>query len=124
VARRARRSPSALLRAGLESAGMVTCGRHGSKDVEAVAEPQPASVAFATTELFTPSSARSAMIAESTSQATTFLGVVSGGRVALGLVATASHVGAAFYAFAPEPPSHCGIPSWSTEIACRPSCSP
>ena len=54
---------------------------------------------FATTEHFTLQSARSATISESTSRATMFLGVVSGGLVALGLVATASHVGAAFYAF-------------------------
>lgn len=100
------------------------CGGRGSKDVVPVAEPQPVSVAVATSELVTPQSARSATINESTSRATMFLGGASGGRVALGLVATASHVGAAFYAFAPEPPSHCGIPSWSTEIACRPSCSP
>lgn len=75
-------------------------GGQGSKDVEPVAEPRPAAVSFATTEHFTLQSARSATISESTSRATMFLGVVSGGLVALGLVATATHVGAAFYAFA------------------------
>ena len=43
--------------------------------------------------------ARAATIAESTGRATMFLASVSGGLVALGLVATASRVGTAFYAF-------------------------
>ena len=38
-------------------------------------------------------------IAEATGRATMFLGAVSGGPVALGLIATATDVGAAFYAF-------------------------
>jgi hypothetical protein len=56
-------------------------------------------VAFATTEHFTLQGARAGTIAESTGRATMFLGAVSGGLVALGLIATASRVGTAFYAF-------------------------
>jgi hypothetical protein len=63
------------------------------------AAPRPAAVSFATTEHFTLQSARAATIAESTGRATMFLGAVSGGLVALGLIATASRVGTAFYAF-------------------------
>jgi hypothetical protein len=63
------------------------------------AAPSQAAVAFATTEHFTLQSARASTIAESTGRATMFLGAVSGGLVALGLVATASRVGTAFYAF-------------------------
>jgi hypothetical protein len=44
-------------------------------------------------------SARAATIAESTGRANMFLAAVSGGLVALGLVATASSLGAAFYGF-------------------------
>jgi hypothetical protein len=43
--------------------------------------------------------ARTATIAESTGRANMFLAAVSGGLVALGLVATASSLGAAFYGF-------------------------
>jgi hypothetical protein len=43
--------------------------------------------------------ARAATIAESTGRANMFLASVSGGLVALGLVATATSVGSAFYAF-------------------------
>lgn len=63
-------------------------------------EPRPAAVSFLTTEHFTLQGARAATIAESTGRATMFLGSVSGGLVALGLVATATHLGRAFYAFA------------------------
>jgi hypothetical protein len=63
------------------------------------AGPPPASVSFVTTEHFTLQSARAATIAEATGRATMFLGAVSGGLVALGLVASAGGVGAAFYAF-------------------------
>jgi hypothetical protein len=56
-------------------------------------------VAFVTTEHFTLQSARAATIAESNGRATMFLGAVSGGLVALGLIATASRVGTVFYAF-------------------------
>jgi hypothetical protein len=61
--------------------------------------PSPAAVTFVTTEHFTLQGARAATIAESTGRATMFLAAVSGGLVALGLVATATHVGTAFYAF-------------------------
>jgi hypothetical protein len=43
--------------------------------------------------------ARSATISESSGRASIFLSAVSGGLVALGLVATATRVGTAFYAF-------------------------
>jgi hypothetical protein len=62
--------------------------------------PRPAAVSFLTTEHFTLQSARAATIAESTGRATMFLGSVSGGLIALGLVATATRLGTAFYAFA------------------------
>ncbi len=52
-----------------------------------------------TTEHFTLQGARSSTIAEATGRASMFLGAVSGGLVALGLVASAAGVGAAFYAF-------------------------
>jgi hypothetical protein len=52
-----------------------------------------------TTEHFVLQGARAATIAESTGRASMFLASVSGGLVALGLVATASRVGTAFYAF-------------------------
>lgn len=63
-------------------------------------EPRPAAISFVTTEHFTLQGARASTIAESTSRANIFLGAVSGGLVALGLIATASRVGTAFYAFA------------------------
>jgi hypothetical protein len=61
--------------------------------------PSPAAVAFVTTEHFTLQGARSSTISESTGRASMFLTTVSGGLVALGLLATATKVGAAFYAF-------------------------
>jgi hypothetical protein len=63
------------------------------------AAPRPAAVSFLTTEHFALQSARASTIAESTGRATMFIGAVSGGLVALGLIATASRVGTAFYAF-------------------------
>src|SRR5919108_484049 len=68
-----------------------------SKDTNS--DPRPAAVAFATTEHFTLQGARASTIAESTGRATMFLASVSGGLIALGLIATASRVGTAFYAF-------------------------
>jgi hypothetical protein len=62
--------------------------------------PTPAAVTFVTTEHFTLQGARAATIGESTGRASMFLASVSGGLVALGLVATAAHIGTAFYAFA------------------------
>jgi hypothetical protein len=61
--------------------------------------PRPPAVTFVTTEHFVLEGARSATIAESNGRASMFLAAVSGGLVALGLVATASRVGTAFYAF-------------------------
>jgi hypothetical protein len=53
-----------------------------------------------TTEHFVLQGARAATITESNGRATMFLAAVSGGLVALGLVATASSLGSAFYGFA------------------------
>jgi hypothetical protein len=61
--------------------------------------PRPAAISLATAESFALQGARSATIYESTGRATMFLGAVSGGLVALGLVATATRVSTAFYAF-------------------------
>jgi hypothetical protein len=52
-----------------------------------------------TTEHFALQGARASTIAESDGRANMFLAAVSGGLVALGLVATASNLGAAFYGF-------------------------
>jgi hypothetical protein len=65
----------------------------------AEADPSPAAVSFITTEHFVLQGARGATIAESNGRANMFLAAVSGGLVALGLVATASSLGAAFYGF-------------------------
>lgn len=62
-------------------------------------EPHAAAVAFVTTEHFTLQGARSQTISEATGRARIFLASVSGGLVALGLVATATHVGTALYVF-------------------------
>jgi hypothetical protein len=71
----------------------------GNKPDSAHGEPRPAAVTFATTEHFTLQGARSSTISESTGRASVFLGAVSGGLIALGLVATAANTGAAFYVF-------------------------
>jgi hypothetical protein len=62
-------------------------------------DPRSAAITFLTTEHFALQGARAATIAESTGRANMFLATVSGGLVALGLVATASRLGAAFYGF-------------------------
>src|ERR1035438_72691 len=62
-------------------------------------DPRPAAVSFVTTEHFTLQGARAATIAESTGRATMFLGAVSGGLIALGLLAQASPLGTPFYTF-------------------------
>ena len=67
-------------------------GAHGSG-------PRLAAVTFVTTEHFTLQGARAATTAESTGQATMFLGSVSAGLVALAQIATATRIGTAFYAF-------------------------
>ncbi len=71
-----------------------------NKAGQADADPRPAVVSFVTTEHFTLQGARSSTISESTGRASMFLGAVSGGLVALGLLATATNTGTAFYAFA------------------------
>jgi hypothetical protein len=63
-------------------------------------EPRPPAVTFVTTEHFVLQGARASTIAESNGRANMFLAAVSGGLVALGLVATASSLGSAFYGFA------------------------
>ena len=71
----------------------------GNKPDHAGGDPRPAAVTFVTTEHFTLQGARSSTISESTGRASVFLGAVSGGLIALGLVATAAKTGVAFYAF-------------------------
>ena len=63
-------------------------------------DPRPAAVAFVTTEHLTLQGARAQTISESSGRASIFLVSVSGGLIALGLVATAAHIGTAFYVFA------------------------
>ncbi len=69
-------------------------------DAERSSDPRTAAVSFVTTEHFALQSARSATISESTGRATMFLTSVSGGLVALGLVATATRLGTTFFAMA------------------------
>jgi hypothetical protein len=85
----------------MESGGATTMSdRDPNNSIEQPdSSPRPAAVNFVTTEHFTLQGARSQTIAESTGRASMFLSAVSGGLVALGLIATASNVGAAFYAF-------------------------
>ena len=71
----------------------------GNKPDQADSDPRPAAVTFVTTEHFTLQGARSSTISESTGRASVFLQAVSGGLIALGLVATAAKTGAAFYMF-------------------------
>jgi hypothetical protein len=66
---------------------------------QADGEPRPSAVTFVTTEHFTLQGARSATISYSTGRASVFLQAVAGGLVALGLVAAAARIGAAFYTF-------------------------
>jgi hypothetical protein len=70
------------------------------RDATETGDPRAAAVTFVTTEHFVLQGARSATIAESNGRANMFLAAVSGGLVALGLVATASSLGSAFYGFA------------------------
>lgn len=59
-------------------------------------EPSAAAISFITTEHFTLQGARAATISESTGRASMFLGSVSAGLVALGLIAAAQNTGKAF----------------------------
>jgi hypothetical protein len=85
-------------RAGSEAEFVGSTDRGDEPDV-ADRDPSPAAVTFVTTEHFTLQGARSSTITESTSRASVFLGAVSGGLIALGLVATAAKTGVAFYVF-------------------------
>jgi hypothetical protein len=69
------------------------------KPDRAEGDARPAAVTFVTTEHFNLQGARSSTISESTGRASVFLGAVSGGLIALGLIATATKTGVAFYAF-------------------------
>lgn len=71
----------------------------GSAPVQPAADPSNAAVAFIITEHFTLQGARAATIADSIGRATMFVGSLSGGLLALGLVAAAAHIGTVFYAF-------------------------
>ena len=71
----------------------------GLSSAQARTDTRAAAATFVTTEHFTLQGARASTISESTGRATMFLSAVSGGLVALGLIATASRVGTAFYAF-------------------------
>ena len=71
----------------------------GTTPDQADGDSRPAAVTFVTTEHFTLQGARSSTISESTGRASLFLQAVSGGLIALGLVATAARTGAAFYTF-------------------------
>jgi hypothetical protein len=75
----------------------VTTRDEGTSRDHGAADPRPAAVSVITTEHFTLQGARSSTIAESTGRASMFLSAISGGLVALGLVATATRVGTAFY---------------------------
>jgi hypothetical protein len=74
-----------------------------SEDAKAGNAPKPelpaSALSIISTEHFFLQGARSATISESTGRASMFLSAVSGGLVALGLIATATRVGTAFYAF-------------------------
>ena len=77
---------------------MTTSDGSGSgHQAQGDADPRPAAVSVITTEHFTLQGARSSTISESTGRASMFLSAISGGLVALGLIATATHVGTAFY---------------------------
>jgi hypothetical protein len=71
----------------------------GGQPDQADPGPRPAAVTFVTTEHFTLQGARSSTVSESTGRAGVFLQAVSGGLVALGLVATAAKTGTALYVF-------------------------
>src|SRR6185312_15804649 len=80
-------------------AGETTSNNQNARTGADGAATQLAAVAFVTTEHFTLQGARTAAITESTSRATIFIGSVSAGLVALGLIAAATRIGTAFYAF-------------------------
>jgi hypothetical protein len=74
-------------------------GSNGGHVAETEGDPRPVAVSVITTEHFTLQGARSSTIAEATGRASMFLSAISGGLVALGLIATATHTGTAFFVF-------------------------
>jgi hypothetical protein len=72
-------------------------GSGSGHEAQGGADPRPAAVSVITTEHFTLQGARASTVSESTGRASMFLSAISGGLVALGLVATATRVGTAFY---------------------------
>jgi hypothetical protein len=80
--------------------GSIAIPRASDQDAPEESDPRSSAITFVTTEHFVLQGARAATIAESNGRANMFLAAVSGGLVALGLVATASSLGAAFYGFA------------------------
>jgi len=80
-------------------AGGITGSDGSARSGAPGAEPRSAAVTFVTTEHHALQSARVAAITESTSRAGIFIGSVSAGLIALGLIATVTHIGTAFYAF-------------------------
>jgi len=77
-------------------AGGVTSSDENARTGTHDAEPSSAAVTFVTTEHHTLQNARIAAITESTSRAAIFIGSVSAGLIALGLLATVTHIGTAF----------------------------
>ncbi len=77
-------------------AGGITSGDENARTGAPDAEPRLAAVTFVTTEHHALQSARVSVIAESTSRAAIFIGSVSAGLIALGLLATVTHIGTAF----------------------------
>jgi len=78
---------------------MEASASNGEADEAGTQELPPAALSIITTEHFALQGSRSATISESSGRASMFLSAVSGGLVALGLMATATRVGTAFYAF-------------------------
>jgi hypothetical protein len=79
--------------------GLITCKPEVSAG-ERAGNPHPGAVTFVTTEHFTLHGERSRAVSGLGVRASMFLATVSGGLIALGLVATTARVGTAFYAFA------------------------
>ena len=69
----------------------------GEPDNADIPELPASALSIITTEHFALQGSRSATISESTGRASMFLSAVSGGLVALGLIATAARLGSAFY---------------------------
>ncbi|MBV9002882.1 MAG: hypothetical protein JO304_27755 [Solirubrobacterales bacterium] len=78
---------------------MEASSRDAESDRAKAAGLPAEALSIISTEHFALQGARGATISESTGRAGMFLSAVSGGLVALGLIATATKVGSAFYAF-------------------------